>query len=125
LDASAFVKLPLEEAEHEALRHQLAGFEGRVSSALLTVEAVRACSRYGTDEVRRARAGLQGLALVAVDDRILEQAASLEPPELRSLDAIHLATALSLGADLGVMFVYDERLRTAAIAAGLRAEAPV
>jgi uncharacterized protein len=62
---------------------------------------------------------------VPIDDPVLDLAAGLEPPALRSLDAIHLATALSLGDDLGAMYVYDERLRAAAIAAGLRAEAPV
>jgi predicted nucleic acid-binding protein len=107
-----------------ALRRRLAGWDGITSSALLRVEAVRACRRYGHEEVGRARAGLAGVTLVPLDDAVLRAAASLEPAELRGLDAIHLATALSLGTDLGVMYVYDERLRTAALAAGLKAEAP-
>jgi predicted nucleic acid-binding protein len=95
-----------------------------VSSALLRVEALRACARYGADEVARAASALAGLALVPLDDQVLEAAATLTPAELRSLDAIHLATALSLGGELGAMFVYDERLAAAALAAGIRVEAP-
>lgn len=118
------MKLPLEEAGHDTLRAALAGWDGLASSALLRVEALRACGRYGAEETERARAGLRGIALLPVDDAVLELAAALEPAALRSLDAIHLATALSLEADLGVMLVYDEPLRTAALEAGIRAEAP-
>jgi predicted nucleic acid-binding protein len=95
-----------------------------VSSALLRVEALRACVRYGVDEVARAARALVGLALVPLDDQVLEAAATLTPTELRSLDAIHLATALSLGDELGAMFVYDARLAAAALAAGIPVEAP-
>ena len=55
---------------------------------------------------------------------MLQLAADLEPEALRTLDVIHLATALSLGPELGAMFVYDKRLRDAAEAAGLAVEAP-
>jgi uncharacterized protein len=66
---------------------------------------------------------LATLALVPVDDNVLQAAAHLGPPELRSLDALHLATALSLGA-VGVLFTYDSRLQVAAAAAGLTVSAP-
>jgi uncharacterized protein len=88
------------------------------------VEVLRATARYGPEEVARAAAALNGVVLVPLDDAVLYVAARLEPPTLRSLDAIHLATALSLGPDLGAMFVYDERLAAAARDAGLRVEAP-
>jgi len=57
-----------------------------------------------------ARARLRGVDLIPIDDAILEVAALLEPPLLRSLDAIHLATARALGSDLGVLITYDRRL---------------
>ncbi len=59
-----------------------------------------------------------------MDDEVLTIARRLNPSELRSLDAIHLATALSIGADLGALFSYDDRLTAAAIAAGLCVLAP-
>jgi predicted nucleic acid-binding protein len=118
------VKLPLREAEHTALRDELARWGKRVSSALIRVEATRACARYGAEYVARAELALARLALVPVDDEVLRAAAELDPPELRSLDALHLATALSLGADLGVLFTYDHRMLSAARAAGLRVVAP-
>ena len=67
---------------------------------------------------------MNAVALVPVDDAILDAAASLEPRELRTLDALHLATALSLGDDLGAMLVYDVRLASAAQHAGLTVVAP-
>ena len=94
------------------------------SSALIGVEAVRACRRYGEAYAARAEAGLDALTLLPLDARVLEEAARLEPAALRSLDAIHLATVLSLGEDVGAMYVYDDRLAAAARAAGVRVEAP-
>ena len=64
------------------------------------------------------------LDLVAVDDRVLEEAALLGPSELRSLDSIHLASALLLGEALGVAIVYDDRLSEAMRAAGVPAATP-
>ena len=66
---------------------------------------------------------LSRIALVPLDDRVLSAAAEVEPAGLRSLDAIHLATALSLFG-LGSFVTYDQRLLAAASAAGLRAMAP-
>ncbi len=110
MDSSAYVKLPLAEPECDALRTELGRWEGYVSSVLLSVEAVRACARYGPDYANQARAGLAGLALLPIDETVRDSAARLEPQSLRSLDALHLATALSLGDDLGVMIAYDKRL---------------
>jgi uncharacterized protein len=95
-----------------------------VSSALLRTEALRACSRYGAKFVARARTALERVALLPIDDGLLDAAADLDPPELRTLDALHLATALSLGMDLGALVTYDERLRTAALARGMPVIAP-
>lgn len=67
---------------------------------------------------------MAGLHLLKVSRHLLDQAAELSPANLRSLDAIHLASALSLGEDLGAMAVYDLALADAARTAGLTVLAP-
>lgn len=62
--------------------------------------------------------------MIAMDAAVLLRAASLEPPELRSLDAIHLATALSVEPVIEAFVTYDRQLGRAAAAAGLRVESP-
>lgn len=124
LDTSAYVKLVLGEPESAALRDELSRWEARVSSRLLIVESLRACSRYGPEFEARAREGLAALALLPMDDALLYAAAHLGPPRLRSLDAIHLATAFSLGGRVGVMLCYDERLADTARSVGLTVAKP-
>jgi uncharacterized protein len=118
------VKLPLEEPEHEALRAELAEWDGYASAALLGVEAIRACARYGSRYAEDARAWLHGVTLLPLDDAILDEATRLSPAGLRSLDAIHLATALSIRDDLGVLLTYDERLGEVAAERGLEVVSP-
>ncbi len=124
MDSSAYVKLALREPEEHALRDELTRWEGQVSSVLLSVEAVRACARYGSRYVARVEAGLQGMALIPIDTLVIGHAAHLDPPALRTLDAIHLATALSLGVDLGVLIAYNVRLLDAARHHGLEVASP-
>lgn len=124
VDTSAYVKLVLGEPEAPALDRALRDWSTHVGSALLRVEAERACARHGEQWVARARAGLGGYALLPLDEGVLTAAAALRPPALRTLDAIHLATALSLGRRLGVLFSYDERLCAAASAAGVPVARP-
>jgi uncharacterized protein len=119
------VKLPLKEAGHEALRGELAEWDGYVSSALLGVEAIRACARYGDEYAHDARDWLGGVALLPLSEAILDEAASLAPTGLRSLDALHLATALSVRDEVGVFLCYDERLGAAAADRGLSVKEPV
>jgi predicted nucleic acid-binding protein len=114
------VKLPLREAGHEALRRELSKWDGYVSSSLLGVESVRACARYGPGYAALARSWLEGVALLPLDDAILDTATALEPQALRSLDAVHLATAVSVSEDIGAFVAYDERLCDAARRCGLR-----
>lgn len=109
----------LDERESAALREELSRWPARVSSRLLIVESLRACTRYGPELVERARAGLADVALLPMDDELLLAAGQLQPPGLRSLDAIHLATALSIRDRVGVLLCYDTRLADAARAAGL------
>lgn len=80
---------------------------------------MRACRRWGDSVADSADASLSDVALVPMDDAVLAAARRLDPIELRSVDAIHLATALSIGTDLGALFSYDDRLTAAAVAAGL------
>ena len=123
LDTSAFVKLVRSEPESPALRRELAGRE-LLSSALLTVEGLRAARRYGELAARRARAALATITLLPLDQPVLDAAANLDPAELRSLDALHLATAVSLGGDLGRLYCYDARLGDAAQALGIEVSQP-
>lgn len=125
LDASAIVKLVVPEPESAALRSELAHDAVWVSSALARVELLRALRRAGAmrDSLRFAEELLDRMALVAVDQPILNAAASAEPVGLRSLDALHLATVLSLvGVDAFVG--YDGRLNAAVAAAGLPVLSP-
>lgn len=124
LDASAFVKLVRSEPESRALRADIADAGELVSSALLVVEGLRAAARYGAVALERARAALNTVTLLPIDDATLREAAALEPPELRSLDALHLAAALSIAGDLERMYCYDGRLSEAASALGLAVRQP-
>ncbi len=126
LDSSALVKLVLPEAETGALLVALSDWPERISSALAGVEVLRAVRRAGAGERVRERAErvISGIGLVRVDGAVLSGAARLEPPELRTLAAIHLATALSAEEDLGAMICYDARLAQAATRLGVTMMAP-
>ena len=123
LDTSAFIKLVRSEPESPALRRELAGRE-LLSSTLLSVEGRRAARRYGDLASARARAALTAITLIPLDEPILQAAAELDPAELRSLDALHLATIVSLGGDLERLYCYDSRLRDAAQALGIEVSQP-
>lgn len=112
------------EPEREALERELERWPERVSSMLLLTEAIRACARYGELYAEQARVDLQRLSLLPIDEHTLRCAATLPPASLRSLDAIHLATALSIREDLGVLIAYDERLLGAAREHGLPVATP-
>ncbi len=126
LDTSAFVKLVVAEPESAALERFLSRWPERTSATLLRTEAVRALRRSGNDErVGAARRLFAGMRLIRLDEVLLDRAGELDPRELRSLDAVHLATALAVGADLGVLVTYDERLADAARQRGLTVQSPV
>lgn len=127
LDASALVKLIKREPESNALRKLLRRhrIDGRVTSSLARVEVVRAVSGGGPAAVAHARRQLARLDHINLDRELLDDAAILAPgTTLRSLDAIHLAAALSIGADLRAVVTYDQRMNDAAVALGLMVEAP-
>ena len=123
LDTSAFIKLVRSESESRALRRELAGRE-LLSSALLVVEGRRAARRYGELAARRAAVALTAITLLPLDGPILDAAAELHPLELRSLEALHLATVVSLGEELERLYCYDSRLTDAARALGIEVFQP-
>lgn len=125
LDTSAYVKLIVDEPESAALLCDLASWSAWTSSSLLGVEAVRTCRRLGEAVADAAEASLRDIALLPMDDEVLTLARRLDPKKLRSPDAIHLATALSIRTDLGALFSDDDRLSDAARSAGLRVLTPV
>ncbi len=124
LDSSALVKLVVPEPETKALRDLLRSWPERVSSVVARIEVERVARRIGGGAVRRARSVLSRIALVGLDEPVVRVAAALDPPELRTLDAIHLATAISLGGDLGALCVYDVRLSGAAASKTVEVLAP-
>lgn len=124
LDSSAIVKLVVSERESAMLRRYLRRRRPLVSSALARTEVGRALLPLGADAVRRGGAVLARLDLVRVSDGLLAVAAGLPPAELRSLDAIHLATAQQLGGSLDRLITYDQRMSAAAHALGWTVMAP-
>lgn len=125
LDSSAIVKLVVAEKETAALQSYLRAAE-LVTSEIAEVEVPRAALlRTGRSEsVTRAVAVLARLSLVTLDDDLRRSAAVVRPPELRSLDAIHLASCLRLAGRLDAIVCYDRRLGAALATASLRVEAP-
>jgi predicted nucleic acid-binding protein len=124
VDSSAIVKLAVAEPESKALRRFFSRRQPPVSSALARTEVVRALMPSGTEAVSRGEEVLRRIQLVRVNDRVLRAAGRMQPLELRSLDAIHLASASVLGSSVKQIVTYDERMTSAAIAAGWSVAAP-
>jgi predicted nucleic acid-binding protein len=124
LDSSALVKLVVQEAETAELERWLADHPWRVSCALARVEVIRAVLPLGPAAAIRARDLLGAIDLVPLGDDLLGAAGELLPVGLRSLDAIHLAAARSLGASLGPVVTYDRRMAVAAQSLGMITVAP-
>ncbi|MDQ3688754.1 MAG: type II toxin-antitoxin system VapC family toxin [Chloroflexota bacterium] len=124
LDASAGVKLVLDEPESAALVSWLSRWPARSSSSLFRTEVVRATRRALPKRLSRARGLVTRVSLIAIDDQILDEAARIDPLSLRSLDAIHLATALRLADELEALVTYDRRMIEGAHALGLPVASP-
>ena len=123
IDSSALVKAVLLEPESDdLLRHFRQTRPSLIASSLLKVETTRAIRQVEpTEGLAELNSALEEIVLVAVTETILRRAANLEPA-LRSLDAVHLATALDVGAE--AMIVYDRRLADAARGYGLTVLSP-
>jgi uncharacterized protein len=124
IDSSAIVKLAVAEPESAALRRYLSRRQPLVSSALARTDVARALLPAGSEAVARGEDVLRRIQLLRVNDRVLTEAGRLLPSELRSLDAIHLASAREFGSALRQIVTYDERMAAAAEAAGWTVAAP-
>ncbi len=126
LDTSAAVKLVQEEPGSLALHRWLLGRQGSVlaSSLLLHTELLRATRRGRPDLLAQARDLLARVVLIDLAWEVCERAAMLDPDGMRSLDALHLASALALAEDLEGIVTYDTRLADAALTLGLQVHAP-
>lgn len=125
IDASAFVKLFALEPESEAIATAIdAEWSNLVASEILAVEAFRTAVRIGGDAPSVASRALRRVVLLPLSSEVRERACRVGTPELRALDAIHLATALSQDTQAGSIFTYDKRLARASADAGLRVLAP-
>ena len=123
-DSSALVKLILDEPESTALRQNLETYSYVVASELAEVEVPRAVRRRDPNRVAMAQRLIRNVEIVCLDQSVLKRAAALDPEELRSLDALQLASALQLSSLDPVFIAYDERIVQAAAAAGLRTLSP-
>jgi uncharacterized protein len=127
IDTCALLKLAHREAESSALRSWLLARpdgEARVSSALTDIEAARALRRVDPGALPGIPGLLASLDLFEIDQAVRSRAAAYTDPHLRSLDAIHLATAEELRGELAAFVTYDKRLMTAALGIGLPVTAP-
>ena len=123
VDSSALLKLVIREAESDTLSAYLAG-RALVSSRVAVIEVRRAAGRRLGEPWTGSADVFEQMAVIELDGRISERAAAVSPTVLRTLDAIHLATALELGSDLDSFVTYDDRLAEAARAAGMTVVAP-
>jgi uncharacterized protein len=125
-DTSAVIKLLVEESHSKAFAafYDAHADAEWVSSALLRVELTRAVTRAMPTLLPDARDLLLAFSFVAIDDDVVEAAMNEPDRGLRSLDAIHLATARVLGEDLDAIVSYDDRLLKAATDAGLATASP-
>jgi predicted nucleic acid-binding protein len=122
LDTSAFLKLLVDEEHSNDLRTAI-GAENVWSSSLLDVEAHRAARRLGLPPDVVAD-HLDAITLFAPGERTYAAARDIGPDTLRTLDALHLAAALELGADLDAVVTYDRRFAAGCVAVGCKVQAP-
>ncbi|MCL2804168.1 MAG: type II toxin-antitoxin system VapC family toxin [Micrococcales bacterium] len=125
VDTSALAKLVAREEHSTAIRRWWRANQlDSVSSRLATTELIRSVRRLSPDLVPSVNQVLDGLELVEIEPMDFDVAANLEPPVLRSLDALHLAAALDLRPDLAGLVTYDRRLANAATLANVEVVAP-
>jgi predicted nucleic acid-binding protein len=125
LDASALVKLIVAEPKSGALRRYLGERPRIISSRIVEVELRRAVARQDEiDAGDRVSSLIATVELLELDGEVARRAGELTPATLRSLDAIHLASALVIAPEVDAVVAYDTRLAAAARAAGLAVVAP-
>lgn len=125
IDTSAIVKLVTVEAETAALHEWVAEHQPElVASDLLRTELQRAVRRSGTSQPIDIEEGLAAIDLLPATPGVFDAAAELEPADLRTLDSVHLATALGIADDCDGLITYDSRLAAAARHHGLTVISP-
>ncbi len=124
LDPSAIVKLVIAEREHEDLRRYLDAGSRFATSLLAVTEVGRSVGRVAPGSDGAIAATFRGITVLSIDRRVIDHAARLGPVALRTLDAIHLASAMQLGPELRSFVTYDRRLAAAARDAGLPVASP-
>jgi predicted nucleic acid-binding protein len=125
IDASAMVKLIVAEPESEALVATIRSEWGQLlASEILAVEVARAALRMASTTPAAVAKRLRSVALLPLTPEVRKVASRVGPPGLRTLDAIHLATALSASDRIGAVLTYDARLASACTGAGLAVLAP-
>jgi uncharacterized protein len=124
VDASALVKLVIPEPETPALMEFLESRPGQFTSRVSAVEVPRALLRHRSFDPDRLAAVLAQVTFRELDDELARLAAALEPATVRTLDAIHLASAIDLRGELGWFVCYDARLAEAARLQGMEIAAP-
>lgn len=125
VDTSAFLKLVVGEQHSDALGAWAEARDGALfASDLVRVEALRAARQHSNEAVMEARRRIGALWLLRLSADVCARAAELDPSILRTLDALHLASALAVGDELEGIATYDERLAAAARAHGVPVTAP-
>jgi predicted nucleic acid-binding protein len=124
VESSALAKLVLHEPELSALLVYLRTASVWMTSLLTVTEVHRSAARHGPAEMKQADGVLRRMTFVDIDRPVIELAARLQPATLRTLDAIHVASAMQLGSELRSFVTYDQRLADAARAAGLTVVSP-
>ena len=125
VDTSALVKLVVREEESPAFITWLSEADrAPVASDLIRTELARAVSRAAPSRLEQARRVIASVTLMSITPAILQEAGRLQPGTLRTLDAVHLASALALDDDLESFVTYDERLAEAARFYGIPVSAP-
>ncbi len=126
LDTSALVKLVLTEAESKALSIWLdrSTIEVKVSSEIVLVELPRAVARSNPAALHDVARLIESLQIVPITPQLLAKAATVRPPQLRSLDAVHLTSASKIANRITAFLAYDQRLAIAAENLGLPVVAP-
>lgn len=123
LDTSAVSKFVRPEAETPALREWLEG-KRWILSDLHRVELRRVATRSGGSALARAERFLSMSDVIRIDAELFDRAGRLQPGNLRSLDALHVAAAMTLGPDLAGIAAYDSRLLEAAELVGIETASP-
>lgn len=131
LDTSALVKLLVREAESEAIEVELLRWSKLATSLVTNVELSRAVSRAREERPNSVvdgslvlRGVLASATTIPLDERIVGEAREVRPSSVGALDAIHVASALSLGDDLAAVATYDKRMQEALVLAKIEVVAP-